>query len=339
MNRLISFLLFILVLSSCTSVFYQPEKQQFYGPEKMGLSYYDVSFLSKDNQTKLHGWVFPAVVEKGERYKGLITHFHGNAQNISSHFISLAWIVQHGYTLFIFDYRGYGQSEEGPSGPTPRGLHLDALAALEYGHNLFKKEDMIYESKSGVVKKSAPLLGKPTLSKEESIFVVYGQSLGGVVAMRALADYPELEGVNLVVMDSTFSSYQSLAFDKLASTWLTFLISPLAYLLISDEMESKSFLPKFDRPLLVIHGDADHIVPKKFGEEIFNLAMTGMEKTEKTEKHGEKRDLFTLTSQQQLQKWQWIIPGGAHINAMYGHENSSYYQKQFLDLLKDISRK
>lgn len=41
----------------------------------------------------------------------LVLFFHGNAENISSHFISAAWIADRGYDLMMFDYRRFGRSD------------------------------------------------------------------------------------------------------------------------------------------------------------------------------------------------------------------------------------
>ncbi len=94
-------ILLLFTLISCTNLFYQPSDRQFYRPEAFKLTYQDIYFQSSDG-TKLHGWFFKG---KGKP-KGTIVQFHGNAENISSHFLNLAWLVLEGYNLFTFDYRG-----------------------------------------------------------------------------------------------------------------------------------------------------------------------------------------------------------------------------------------
>ncbi len=224
----------------------------------------------------LHGWWLK---NSDKKKSGVILFFHGNAENISTHFYNLAWLTKYGYDVLCIDYRGYGKSQGKPS---QKGTYLDALAALDYAYDH---------------------LFIPLKSKK---FIVYGQSLGGAIAGRSIIDWSKKDKVNLLVLDSTFSSYQNIAFDKLKSVWLTFLLSPLAYILVSDEMEFKSKISEIKPiPTLVIHGDNDMVIPQKFGKEIFDRLTT--------------------------QKWWWSIPKGEHIDVFMRHE--FLYRKQFLTFL------
>jgi len=221
-------------------LFYYPSQEKFYDPKQFSLEYEDLWIESTDG-VKLNAWHIKN--PKAKEHKGLILHFHGNAENISSHFLNLAWITEFGYELLIFDYRGYGRSN---GEPNQVGTHQDALAALKFA---LKKME----------------------SKPKSKFVVYCQSLGGIICARALADLENTESINLLVLDSTFSSYQDIANQKLKDHWLTFLFSPLSMLLISDKMSSKKYLPHLKMKKLVYHSKADFVIPYKFGEEIFSL--------------------------------------------------------------------
>ncbi len=214
--------------------------------------------------------------------KGTIVFFHGNAENLSSHFLNLAWITHEGYNLFIFDYRGYGASE---GSVNQKGIYEDSFAALEKGHDLHLK------------------------TSPQGKFIVYGQSLGGIVSLRALADWQYTNKVNLIVQDSTFTSYQDIAFDKLKGFWLTFLISPLAYVLVSDEFASDKIISKIKNPLLVISGEKDFVVPFKFSQELY--------KNSKSER-----------------KWFWEIKDGRHSDVFAFNEFK--YRKQFLLFLETI---
>lgn len=309
-KKLKIFLIAIILLisaSSCSYLFYQPSKEVYYDPKSFDLQYQEVSFLSEKLKTddnnyptpKLNGWVFyPQQManvaanaaananenkneDKKNICKGTVVYFHGNGENITTHFLGMAWLARAGYSVFIFDYRGYGKSE---GDPDQNGLYHDALSALTYGQKLH--------------------LEKCKTVNPQSLFIVFGQSLGGVVSLRAIMDYNLRSQIDLVVIDSSFSSYQNIAFDKLTSFWFTWLFSPLAYLLVSDEMEVKSMLGKFDRPLLVIHGTADTLVPFKFGKQIFDLA--GEELSNKIPS--------------QISKWWWPSEGGQHIDFFWIHQ-------------------
>jgi uncharacterized protein len=232
--------LIVLLLSSCSGLFYFPSHEKFYDPKQFSLEYEDLWIESSD-KLKLNAWWIRN--PKSAEYKGLILLFHGNAENISSHFLNLAWITEYGYELLIFDYRGYGRSE---GEPDQKGTHQDALHALRFASKIIE-------------------------SKKSSKFIVYCQSLGGVICARALTEIKDIKSIDLLVLDSTFSSYKDLAYQKLKDHWLTYLLSPLAEFIISDKMASKPYLKDLPMKKLVYHSKGDLVIPYQFGEEVFNL--------------------------------------------------------------------
>lgn len=225
--------------SGCSSVFYQPDRNMYYPPERAGFNPREVWFASGDG-TRLHGWLFPALGIGARRPKGTVIQFHGNAENISSHYASLVWLTRQGYDLFTFDYRGYGKSEGEAS---PEGVYKDSLSALDVGYEAHR----------------ARRTGK---------FIVYGQSLGGAIAMRAMKDFRFAGETRLVVMDSTFLSYDTVARQTLAKFWLTWLFSPLGPLLVSDKYAPEQVVGTLKTPLLVIHDRRDPVVKFENGREI-----------------------------------------------------------------------
>ncbi|MCO4793265.1 MAG: alpha/beta hydrolase [Bacteriovoracaceae bacterium] len=273
----------------CTSLFYQPDRFMYMPPEKLNLEYEQIKFEA-EGKVPLVGWYFKT---KRKKPKSFILFFHGNAQNITSHYLNLHWIPKEGHEFFIFDYRGYGLSGIVPAlfgkgerqiKPNRNGVYKDSMAALNKGYELFKQ--------SGAEK-----------------FIVYGQSLGGAIVQRALEDFEHKNDVDLVILDSTFISYQNIAFDKLWGAWLFKPLSPLAYILVSDEFSSTKFLQENKTPLLVIHGKKDFVIPFKFGEKIFAKAKVS------------KKDF-------------WIIEKGSHIDVFSRHEN--HYRKLFLEYLDKL---
>jgi uncharacterized protein len=96
-------------------------------PTSLGLSVERVTLPTEDGLT-LAGWVIPA----GQDSSGLwLLICHGNAGNLSEfdrpvHYSGLRELGLH---LLAFDYRGYGESE---GGPTESGLYKDADAAYRY---------------------------------------------------------------------------------------------------------------------------------------------------------------------------------------------------------------
>jgi alpha-beta hydrolase superfamily lysophospholipase len=246
---------------------------KFSEPLEHNFKYEDIWFSSLDG-TKLHGWYFPA---KTKAAKGTIIQFHGNAQNISTHVYSLLWLTEEGYNLFTWDYRGYGKSQ---GAAYAEGIYYDSLAALEKGVALHKSP--------------GPL-------------VVYGQSLGGAIAVRALLDFKNKKKINFFVHDSSFVSYQDMAKDVLQRNWFSYLLSPLAYLLISDKYSAEDMLKKIDIPTLVIVGLHDKVVPANYGMNFFKEISSDP-------------------------KWIWEIPSGEHINVFFHGQGE--YRKKFLELLQ-----
>lgn len=231
-------LLFLLLLTSCGHLFYQPHKKIYITPERFKLAYEDLYFESSD-KTKLNAWL----VKASAPLKGTVIFFHGNAENISTHFLQGAWLTKHGYQVFIFDYRGYGNSE----GESEReGIYHDAQAALHKAWEIHQK------------------------TPDSSRFIVFAQSLGGNIAVPAVHHVGIESKIDLLILDSTFASYQKIAFDKLTDNFITFLLSPLAFVLVNDKLAAEEDIPKLKtKKNLVLHGTADHIVPMKFGKKIF----------------------------------------------------------------------
>lgn len=146
---------------------YHPEKGLTSDPSKLGLAYEDVVFTAGDD-VQLHGWYVP-----GSRDVTFLW-FHGNAGNISHRLGNLKEMHDElAVNIFIFDYRGYGQSQGTPS---EQGTYLDAKAALD---SLKSRED---------------------LSTRKIVY--YGRSLGGALAVELATQEPPYG----LVLESSFPS-------------------------------------------------------------------------------------------------------------------------------------
>jgi fermentation-respiration switch protein FrsA (DUF1100 family) len=100
-------------------------------PAAIGLAYESVEFRAEDG-VRLTGWYLPACAPEGDkacRSRATLLFFHGNAGNISHRLESLAIFHGLGLDVFIFDYRGYGESE---GSPDEQGTYRDAEAAWRY---------------------------------------------------------------------------------------------------------------------------------------------------------------------------------------------------------------
>jgi fermentation-respiration switch protein FrsA (DUF1100 family) len=120
---------------------FRPYRQLDQTPADWGLAYEDVS-LGAAQGPRLHGWYIP---HPGSRR--VLLFFHGNAGNISHRGESVAIFHRLGLNVFIFDYRGYGQSAGKPG---EAGLYEDAAAAWHYlTHDRgFAREDIVLFGRS-----------------------------------------------------------------------------------------------------------------------------------------------------------------------------------------------
>ena len=139
-------------------------------PGKFGLAYEPVHFASEDG-TGLYGWFLPA---RGEA-AATVLFLHGNAENISTHIASVAWLPARGFNVFLFDYRGYGASG---GKPTLAGAQHDTEAAMQV---LLLRADI-----------------------DRSRIVVFGQSLGGALAAYYVAHARSRDAIRALVSDSAF---------------------------------------------------------------------------------------------------------------------------------------
>ena len=146
---------------------YFPERELAATPRVKGLSYQAVVFKAADG-IELHGWFIPAVPARG-----VVLFCHGNAGNISHRLESIELFHRLGLSTFIFDYRGYGQSQGRPS---EAGTYRDAEAAWRY------------------------LLDEQNIPPAR--IMVFGRSLGGAVAAW-LAQHQTPAGL---ILESTFTS-------------------------------------------------------------------------------------------------------------------------------------
>lgn len=262
-----------LISSSCTHLFYYPSQQAYFDPKKFNLAPKDIWFQTEDGD-KIHAWLFES---NRKPALGTILFFHGNAENLSSHFVHLSWLPAEGYNFLIFDYPGYGQSSGEAS---QKGTVQAGYAAIDWLHQ--------YDPQ--------PL-------------IIYGQSLGGAVAQKVIMDKKDQIPIKGIVLDSTFNSYQGIARKKLSLSWITWILQPLTYVLVSDKWKASGLEKISPIPVLVIHGKDDHVVEPEMGERIFEQ----------------------LNEPKQI----WRIDRGQHTDVFWAHEGK--YRPKFLKWLADLN--
>jgi dipeptidyl aminopeptidase/acylaminoacyl peptidase len=186
----------------------------------------NVWFRSADG-TRLHGWFIPAAGGPRPRGAASVLHVHGNAGNIESHAWFSEFLPPAGFNVLIFDYRGYGRSGGRPRRREP--LIADTSAALD------------------------ALLARPDVDPKR--IGMYGHSLGGAIGLNVMAKRSEIRAA---VIMSAFSSWRDMAASAIGGGPVS---GMLARLLIRDGARPDTAIARIDRPLLIIHGTNDSIVP------------------------------------------------------------------------------
>ncbi|RME47162.1 MAG: alpha/beta hydrolase [Caldilineae bacterium] len=197
-------------------------------PERYGLVYDEVTLTTADG-VRLHGWWFPA-----REPLARLLFCHGNAGNISHRLANIAGLVAVGFSVFIFDYRGYGRSK---GRPTEAGLYADARAAWAHLSTL------------------SPAGGAPRL--------LFGRSLGGAVAIGLAASLPADDAPDGLIVESTFTSLGAMARQVFRLKGLERAV---------PGYPSLARLARIRLPLLVVHGTADTLIPPEHGHRLYRAA-------------------------------------------------------------------
>jgi fermentation-respiration switch protein FrsA (DUF1100 family) len=184
-------------------------------------------WFEADDGLRLHGWHLPH-----PQPRAAILVLHGNAGNLAHRAPFLEKLrAECQVSLFACDYRGYGRSE---GAPTFEGLMLDARAARQ-----------AFAERAGI---------------PGSQIVLFGESLGGAIAIQLAAD----DGARALVLDGTFASLQ-----EVASTHYP---APLARFVVGKELNSAAAIANYHGPLLQLHGNQDRTVPLASAERLFTAA-------------------------------------------------------------------
>ncbi len=238
-SKQIGIIFCLLSLVGCGGgLFFYPTQEIYTLPEQVKLDYEIVDFQSRDG-LQLKGWL---IHSKTQKSRGVVVQFHGNAENMTSHFLSLAWLPKYGFDLFVFDYRGYGASE---GSPTIKGAVFDSVAAIEYVVKKFPNQPII----------------------------LVGQSLGGALLLAALHEDQSLlqqASFQLIVLEGAFASYQQIMQEKMQESFLLYPFQWLSYVMVSDVYAPKNLIAKENGiPYLIISGDDDTVVPPHHSDALY----------------------------------------------------------------------
>lgn len=206
-------------------------------PSKFNLKYEEIWIVGNsrsNSQDKLHGWFIPSKKENTE--VGTILYFHGAGTNISNpiYLRDVAQLNQLGFSVFIFDYRGYGQSVG--DFPSELTIYEDAANSLKY------------------------LTENRKIARQKIYF--FGVSLGGAVAINLAVKEPSIAGLIVV---SSFTSMQEEVLH------LGYRIFPIA-LILNQRFDSLSKVASLKTPILIVHGTSDRSTPATMSQKLYDAA-------------------------------------------------------------------
>ncbi|PQE12615.1 BEM46 family protein [Rutstroemia sp. NJR-2017a BBW] len=209
-------------------------------PSEFGLSDFEELVIPTPDGEKLSAFYIRAPKTRS-RKNVTILMFHGNAGNIG-HRIPIArrFINLIECSVLMVEYRGYGLST---GSPDEKGLMIDAQTGFDY-------------------------LRERAETRDNDI-VVYGQSLGGAVAIQLVAKNQNNKRLVGLILENTFLSMRKL---------IPSVIPPARYLayLCHQVWASDTYLPSITEvPILFISGLLDEIVPytKPYAPPLRNLSV------------------------------------------------------------------
>jgi dipeptidyl aminopeptidase/acylaminoacyl peptidase len=244
-------------------------------PAERGLSFEPVTFTSTDG-LRLVGWYIPS------HNTATIILCHGLGDNRVGMLPQAVLLAEHGYGSLLFDFRAHGESG-GEMVTYGYAETEDVLAAVDY------------------------LLSRPDVDPKR--IGILGGSLGAATAIRAMAHSTHLKAV---VAESAFTSLE----DEVASSFTVFSglpAFPFAPLTVAfaqwqtglriSEVRPIDDIPSIaPRPVFIIHGPDDELIPAEQGLRLYEAA-------------GEPKEL-------------WMVSGMGHESALeiFPHE----YEKRII---------
>jgi fermentation-respiration switch protein FrsA (DUF1100 family) len=193
----------------------------------------EVTFNAADG-VQLSAWYIPP---KPGKETVLISH--GNGGNISHREHIYQPLVNAGYGVLAYDYRGYGNSQGESNEP---GLYLDHQAAVNFLKNQ-KQTDPATQ------------------------VILMGESLGGAVAIDAASK----QKFRMLVTVSTFTSLPNVAATLFKNApVLGDLSSKVLPTLVSQQFNSLDKMKNLQCPVLIVHGDQDTLVPFEMSDKLYD---------------------------------------------------------------------
>jgi uncharacterized protein len=249
-------------------------------PSAYGLMYENIE-LEAEKGLKLRGYL---IQTRHKKPLGTVIQLHGIGGCKESYIPFAGFLAQHGYNVLIYDQRAHGDSD-GQYCTFGQYEKLDVSKFVD------------------TLKKRFPKLPVG----------VYGASLGGAVALQALA-YDKR--IVFGIVESTFNTLENVVVEygrdyfKFRSTWLARrVLSKAAAIARFNPFDIKPVesCKDIDQPILLAHGDMDNKIPMAFNQDNFSALKS-------------------------KDKEFYIVKGANHDNV--GEIGGEVYRNKILDFLK-----
>ncbi|MBE9118346.1 alpha/beta hydrolase [Lusitaniella coriacea LEGE 07157] len=210
---------------------FHPSSTLAHTPDLYELEYEEVWLPVWGTSAKLHGWWIPSK----QPQTPVLLYLHHNAGNIGANVSQASAFQRLGYSVFLVDYRGFGQSEG--NFPNETQVYEDAEIAWEY------------------------LTKTRKISPQE--ILIYGHSLGSAIAVNLAVQHPEARGL------ITHNALTSLR--DMTKRFGVFYLFPID-LMLRQEFDSLTKIPSLEIPVLFIHGVRDPQIPAKMSQKLYDAA-------------------------------------------------------------------
>jgi hypothetical protein len=228
----------VLLLSGCSNLLFVPYKPFPLTPDGAGLVYED-QYVTTADGLRLHGWKIYAE----NKTAGNILFFHGNGDNVSTQLPNTFWLAKEGYDLYVYDYRGYGQSQGAPD--------LD--------DTISDMEQMIAHAVQ-------------QLPEDEKLIVI-GHSLGGSMAIYTVAHSAYRDRIEALITLEAFSDYNHVTQDMLSKSWLFWLFQwPLSFTVSNTYSPLDSIALVSPVPVCIMHSENDEMIDMYHADRLFEAA-------------------------------------------------------------------
>ncbi len=218
-----------------------------YTPTHFGISNWrEVSFQAEDG-IQLNGWFIPPTDERG----AAVLFVHGIGGNREQVSLQAQLLAANGYGMLLFDLRDCGTSS---GNVTSMGYWeaLDVQGAFAF------------------------LAAQPEVNPQR--IGIYGASMGGAAAVRAMTRLPEARAL---IIESSYSSLVSVIGDGVrAQTGLPpFPFADIIVWLMGPEAGANLFdvnpeadITQIHQPVLIMHGTEDDTIPVAHAERLYAAA-------------------------------------------------------------------